>query len=38
MDNNNELNMERVWKEFGKHTEAGKLLYNIYDKICQYVF
>lgn len=32
MDNNNELNMERVWKEFGKHTEAGKLLYNIYGK------
>ena len=24
------INMERVWKEFGKNTEAGKLLYNIY--------
>ena len=23
-------NLERVWKEFGKHTEAGRLLYNIY--------
>ena len=28
--NNNGLNMERIWKEFGKNTEAGKLLYNIY--------
>lgn len=24
------LDMQRVWKEFGKNTEAGKLLYNIY--------
>ena len=24
------INMERVWKEFGKNTEAGKLLYNIH--------
>ena len=22
--------LQRVWKEFGKHTEAGKMLYNIY--------
>ena len=22
--------MERVWKEFGKHTPAGKLLYDLY--------
>ena len=28
--NKDSLNMERVWKEFGKNTEAGKLLYNIY--------
>ena len=28
--NNDKLDMERVWKEFGKNTEAGKLLYNIY--------
>ena len=28
--NKDGLNMERVWKEFGKNTEAGKLLYNIY--------
>ena len=27
---NNDADLERVWKEFGKHTEAGKLLYNIY--------
>ena len=28
--NNDKIDMERVWKEFGKNTEAGKLLYNIY--------
>ena len=28
--NNDKLDMQRVWKEFGKNTEAGKLLYNIY--------
>ena len=28
--NNDQLDMQRVWKEFGKNTEAGKLLYNIY--------
>ena len=27
---NNDADLERVWKEFGKHTEAGRLLYNIY--------
>ena len=27
---NDTVDMQRVWKEFGKHTEAGKLLYNIY--------
>lgn len=30
MDYPESVDMERVWKEFGKHTEAGKLLYNIY--------
>ena len=25
-----DADLQRVWKEFGKHTEAGKLLYNIY--------
>ena len=30
MSRDDELDMQRVWKEFGKNTEAGKLLYNIY--------
>lgn len=25
-----DADLQRVWKEFGKHTEAGKMLYNIY--------
>lgn len=25
-----DINMDRIWKEFGKHTTAGKLLYDIY--------
>lgn len=25
-----DTDLQRVWKEFGKHTEAGKMLYNIY--------
>ena len=24
------VSMERVWKEFGKNTQAGKMLYEIY--------
>lgn len=30
MRTNEGLDMQRVWKEFGKNTEAGKLLYDIY--------
>ena len=30
MENDDTIDLQRVWKEFGKHTEAGKLLYNIY--------
>ena len=30
MENDDTIDLQRVWKEYGKHTDAGKLLYNIY--------
>ena len=30
MENDDTIDIQRVWKEFVKHTDAGKLLYNIY--------